>query len=227
MGNAHTRLSFFFVTRLTYVIHCLAIQVLPMYPCLDKGDTIAFRNAATKYMENIRTTALRSNTRGSSPPPPPKKASGTSKTTSKPPIPARDGKGPLASSSTASTFGWWWKEILPRASVLQDCSGDRFERLLLALSVHALFTLSSQIDGSSKHEELADTSLASLHVRPFLVYNIYFCDSMCSDLPSPTIKDLHESFTASSYSGKGKPTPIRHNEPTLPTTSSASCESNF
>ncbi|KAI0796119.1 hypothetical protein C8Q75DRAFT_362241 [Abortiporus biennis] len=33
---------------------------------------------------------------------------------------------------------WWWKEVTVRKSLLEECAGDRFEKLLLALSMHAL-----------------------------------------------------------------------------------------
>jgi len=34
--------------------------------------------------------------------------------------------------------GWWWRHVVIRKAILEECTGEQFERLLLALSVHAL-----------------------------------------------------------------------------------------
>ena len=34
--------------------------------------------------------------------------------------------------------GWWWRHVVIRKATLEECTGEKFERLLLALSIHAL-----------------------------------------------------------------------------------------
>ncbi|KAJ7173356.1 hypothetical protein C8R46DRAFT_1189658 [Mycena filopes] len=54
-------------------------------------------------------------------------------------------------------FAWWWKDLVVRKSLLEECAGERFERLMLALSTHAL------LKGSTIHAEMhqAQTLLRS------------------------------------------------------------------
>lgn len=34
--------------------------------------------------------------------------------------------------------GWWWRDVVIRKAILEECTGEKFERLLLAFSIHAL-----------------------------------------------------------------------------------------
>lgn len=34
--------------------------------------------------------------------------------------------------------GWWWRDVVIRKATLEECTGENFERLLLAFSIHAL-----------------------------------------------------------------------------------------
>ncbi|KAJ7619989.1 hypothetical protein DFH06DRAFT_949532, partial [Mycena polygramma] len=40
--------------------------------------------------------------------------------------------------SGAKSVAWWWKDVVVRKSLLEECAGEQFERLVLALSTHAL-----------------------------------------------------------------------------------------
>ncbi|KAJ7080835.1 hypothetical protein B0H15DRAFT_856433 [Mycena belliarum] len=52
----------------------------------------------------------------------------------------------------SANVAWWWKDIVVRKSLLEECSGERFERLLLALSTHALFKgCATHVDQSETH----------------------------------------------------------------------------
>ncbi|KAJ7777067.1 hypothetical protein B0H16DRAFT_1879220 [Mycena metata] len=51
-----------------------------------------------------------------------------------------DSKTPTANSA------WWWKDVVVRKSLLEECAGERFERLILALSTHALLKGSRTIE---------------------------------------------------------------------------------
>lgn len=44
----------------------------------------------------------------------------------------------MKDSEPTPLYGWWWKDVLVRKSLLEECTGPRFERLLLALSIHVL-----------------------------------------------------------------------------------------
>jgi hypothetical protein len=41
-------------------------------------------------------------------------------------------------TSTPTVNGWWWRNVVIRKTILEECTGEKFEKLLLALSVHAL-----------------------------------------------------------------------------------------
>ncbi|PVG04890.1 hypothetical protein CPB86DRAFT_721454 [Serendipita vermifera] len=178
-------------------------KLLPMFPSKQPSETLAFRNAVTKYLETLRSTglkastskdttakaatvaastsasrvkkapALKSSTPSSRPIPPTRSvstasssrtitSSGSSRqasstrsasaTVPKSNPTASDLRGSSVQrqdpkkhigqqNSSASTvdFGWWWKDVPVRKSLLEECTGARFERLLLALSIHALF----------------------------------------------------------------------------------------
>lgn len=79
------------------------------------------------------------------------------------PSKSSDPKKPTTLES--QSFGWWWKDVPVRKSLLEECTGPKFERLLLALSIHALFTspLSSpsHIDRSSYLKALTKHNQAS------------------------------------------------------------------
>jgi hypothetical protein len=175
-----------------------------MYPSKKPADVVAFRNAVVKYLEELRTTALK-------PSPPTKPQGSNSKVTArstrtpnfmgpshakndtvkkpspKRPLPSARSVSATASSRSASSLssmpskqastsrsvsvgisksstlrsvanetkssasstpgvqanttkvhGWWWKDVPVRKSLLEECTGPRFERLLLALSIHVL-----------------------------------------------------------------------------------------
>ncbi|KAJ7235563.1 hypothetical protein C8J57DRAFT_1248399 [Mycena rebaudengoi] len=97
-----------------------AKKVLPSYPCLQPAETTAFRTSLTKFLENLRHRAIFPD-------------SSAGKTM--PPVPAPE------------SAAWWWKDVVVRRSLLEECSGEKFERLLLALSTHAL------LKGSRAHVE--------------------------------------------------------------------------
>ncbi|EGN95154.1 hypothetical protein SERLA73DRAFT_162709 [Serpula lacrymans var. lacrymans S7.3] len=90
-------------------------RILPIYPCLLPSDTTAFRTSLAKYLENLRHSSLRSN-------PDSVKKNSTSTV-----------------NASEEESAWWWKDVVVRKSLLEECSGERFERLLLSLSTHALF----------------------------------------------------------------------------------------
>ncbi|KAJ7498205.1 hypothetical protein B0H11DRAFT_834746 [Mycena galericulata] len=94
-------------------------KVIPTYPCSQPAETTAFRTSLAKFLESLRHTSIfpTSNPSGKQPRP-------SIKAT---PLP--DG---------AKSVAWWWKDVVVRKSLLEECAGERFERLLLALSTHAL-----------------------------------------------------------------------------------------
>ncbi|KAF7797254.1 hypothetical protein EIP86_008447 [Pleurotus ostreatoroseus] len=98
--------SFFLVGKIEGTIP-RAKKVLPTYPCTQPSDTLAFRNALTKYMETLKHAALHPGTANND-------------------------------SSSPTTSAWWWKDVIIRKSLLEECHGERFMRLILALSTHAL-----------------------------------------------------------------------------------------
>ncbi|KAH8103899.1 hypothetical protein BXZ70DRAFT_670531 [Cristinia sonorae] len=91
-------------------------KILPTYPCSQPSDILAYRASLTKYLESLRNEALR----------PSEIDGGTS-------AGLQNGKAPMP-------VAWWWRDVVVRKSLLEECSGDRFERLLLALSTHALLS---------------------------------------------------------------------------------------
>ncbi|KAJ7691980.1 hypothetical protein B0H17DRAFT_551693 [Mycena rosella] len=115
----------------------LARRALPTYPCLQPADTIAFRTSLAKLLENLRHKSIFPNESGKQ---------------SRPGATAK-------STPSAGGAAWWWKDVVVRKSLLEECGGERFERLLLALSTHALF------NGSATHVELDETH-ALLRAQP-------------------------------------------------------------
>ncbi|KAJ7036637.1 hypothetical protein C8F04DRAFT_1095201 [Mycena alexandri] len=54
--------------------------------------------------------------------------------------------GRTDSKTPAANSAWWWKDVVVRKSLLEECAGEKFERLILALSTHALLKGSLPID---------------------------------------------------------------------------------
>ncbi|KAJ7777075.1 hypothetical protein B0H16DRAFT_1406563 [Mycena metata] len=54
--------------------------------------------------------------------------------------------GRADSKTPAANSAWWWKDVVVRKSLLEECAGERFERLILALSTHALLKGSRTIE---------------------------------------------------------------------------------
>ncbi|KAL6306225.1 hypothetical protein BKA93DRAFT_824384 [Sparassis latifolia] len=118
-----------------------AKAILPMYPCLQPLDTTAFRVSLTKYLESLRHGIVHTNHKVSN----------------------SDNKGKMR-DSTDTASAWWWKDVVVRKSLLEECAGERFERLLLALSTHALFkklSASPALSAEPGREEL--TALTSTY----------------------------------------------------------------
>ncbi|KAF8194937.1 hypothetical protein BJ912DRAFT_159770 [Pholiota molesta] len=100
-------------------------NILPTYPCNQPAESLAFRTTLTKYLENLRHQCIYPSSSRSS------ASSGTS-AKSKPSNEVKDN----------SEQAWWWKDVIVRKSLLEECSGDKFERLMLSLSTHALMRTS-------------------------------------------------------------------------------------
>ncbi|KAJ6580705.1 hypothetical protein B0H19DRAFT_1017162 [Mycena capillaripes] len=105
-------------------------KVIPTYPCLQPADTTAFRTSLAKYLENLRHASI---------------------------FPAAPRKQPRPNSKLISGApgAWWWKDVVVRRSLLDECAGENwglsFERLVLALSTHAL------MKGSATHVSSDET----------------------------------------------------------------------
>ncbi|EPQ56712.1 hypothetical protein GLOTRDRAFT_39401 [Gloeophyllum trabeum ATCC 11539] len=121
-----------------------AKAVFPAYPCLRPSDATAFRAALTKYLETLRHAALH-----------PKASTDQLR---------RLGKTVKQSPSSGTPgveLAWWWKDVMVRKSLLEECSGDKFERLMLALSTHALV---KGLDGQSVPSAIDASSMAPVSV---------------------------------------------------------------
>ncbi|KAF7964598.1 hypothetical protein HWV62_5089, partial [Athelia sp. TMB] len=96
-----------------------AKSILPTHPCASPGETTAFRTSLTKYLEGLRHDTLY-----------PKSA----------PLARINTKGKAPEVGVEDDFvqAWWWKDVLVRKSLLEECAGERFERMLLSFSTHAL-----------------------------------------------------------------------------------------
>ncbi|KAG8804864.1 hypothetical protein FRC17_005887, partial [Serendipita sp. 399] len=202
-----------------YIIHFLIEKIegtrsvkalLPMFPCKQPSDATAFRNAVIKYLETLRTNALKPQpTKASSPAIATSTVRNVKKTTplasTRAPVPtarpipsglkpnvgtnrsvsvstdpgfsgpqprskqvvtARSASVTLPKGTNPSTsakrtdspttsilrdttvsHGWWWKDSPVRKTLLEECTRPRFERLLLALSIHALVVCHSKLAG--------------------------------------------------------------------------------
>ncbi|KAH9933438.1 uncharacterized protein B0H18DRAFT_645376 [Fomitopsis serialis] len=114
-----------------------ARSILSTYPCLQPADTTAFRISLAKYLETLRHSSMF-----------PSHADDRQKATD-------DTKS--KQTMTPQRHAWWWQDVVVRKSLLEECSGDRFERLLLALSIHALFinTPRPPVPGSVSQTEVS------------------------------------------------------------------------
>ncbi|CCM02621.1 uncharacterized protein FIBRA_04724 [Fibroporia radiculosa] len=113
-----------------------ARSLLPMYPCLQPSDTTAFRISLSKYLESLRHNIIHPcHAEG-------KKISDNEK---------HQGRQTIPPAS-------WWKDVVVRKSLLEECCGERFERLILALSTHALFKSILKLAGSPSRPSLAESS---------------------------------------------------------------------
>ncbi|KAJ7857907.1 hypothetical protein B0H13DRAFT_1727355 [Mycena leptocephala] len=91
-------------------------NIIPTYPCSQPTDTTAFRTSLAKFLENLRHNSIFSA------------------------VPSRKQNSPHSKTPVGGveSFAWWWKDVVVRKSLLEECGGERFERLMLALSTHAL-----------------------------------------------------------------------------------------
>ena len=78
-------------------------QILPTYPCLQPSDTTAYRIALAKYLEGLRNAIAHTSRAQTNDP------KGKQRAT-----PAED-----------EASAWWWKDVVVRKSILDECSGDR------------------------------------------------------------------------------------------------------
>ncbi|KAI0761809.1 hypothetical protein BD413DRAFT_236006 [Trametes elegans] len=98
-----------------------AKAILPTYPCLQPSDTTAFKIALAKYIEAIRNSVVHTT-----------RANTGDKQLD------QQGKHPGPPGQDDAPAAWWWKDVVVRKSILDECCGERFERLILALSSHAV-----------------------------------------------------------------------------------------
>ncbi|KXN88049.1 hypothetical protein AN958_07781 [Leucoagaricus sp. SymC.cos] len=99
-----------------------ARNILPMYPCSQPSDNLAFRTSLFKYLEALRHRALFSSSG--------KKPSTNSGYAQK--------NQQQVDSGMVQRSAWWWKDVMVRKSLLEECAGERFESLLVAFSAHVL-----------------------------------------------------------------------------------------
>ena len=83
------------------------VQILPTYPCLAPQDTTAFRASLAKYLETLRHNSIYS-----------KSVSGSVR------APSRD-KGKAEEVTPKIVEAWWWKDVIVRKSLLEECAGER------------------------------------------------------------------------------------------------------
>ncbi|TFK39587.1 hypothetical protein BDQ12DRAFT_665401 [Crucibulum laeve] len=106
------------------------------------SETVAFRTSLSKYLEALRHQSIypASNAKVAS------------------------GKGKKVVKDSA--IAWWWKDVVVRKSLLEECSGDKFERLILSVSTHALLKTSSKLGKCADPEN----AISLLNTQPWL-YN--------------------------------------------------------
>ncbi|KAI0630760.1 hypothetical protein C8Q77DRAFT_1135077 [Trametes polyzona] len=118
-----------------------AKAILPTYPCLQPSDTTAFRIALAKYVEAIRNAIVHTTHAGEKPS-------------------EQKGKQPASSLHAPNEpAAWWWRDVVVRKSILDECCGERFERLILALSSHAV------LKNTNSGEALAPSTLQPLSAQ--------------------------------------------------------------
>ncbi|KAI9464478.1 hypothetical protein BJY52DRAFT_1249355 [Lactarius psammicola] len=113
-------------------------SLFPTYPCSQPSDSVAFRAVLAKYLEGLRNQSIRPETL-------PKSQSTSSK-----------GKSPALG---VTPDPWWWKDVVVRRSLLEECTGNRFERMIVALSTHALFANTAELLNISASDISAALSL--------------------------------------------------------------------
>ena len=91
------------------------VTIKPPLPRINPSKTKASPAAPNVVVPGPRTTSSASSVTLRNPP------QSESQKVSKPPI-----------------TGWWWRNVVIRKATLEECTGEKFERLLLALSIHAL-----------------------------------------------------------------------------------------
>ncbi|KDQ26854.1 hypothetical protein PLEOSDRAFT_1105753 [Pleurotus ostreatus PC15] len=103
---------------------------------MTPADSTAFRVSLTKYLETLRNHH-RDNKSDISP--------------------------PLARESVSVTM---WKDTLVRKSLLEECVGERFERLILCFSTHAIFHRLKRPSVSRSLDNVPETDKALLRSQP-------------------------------------------------------------
>ncbi|KAF7371182.1 hypothetical protein MSAN_00753700 [Mycena sanguinolenta] len=114
-------------------------KVISTYPCVQPADSTAFRTSLAKFLQDLRHSSVF-----------PAGPSGQHGQPSGKTIPP---------PAEAKTVAWWWKDVVVRKSLLEECAGEKFERLILALSTYAL------LKGSAIHPESYETQ-ALLRTQP-------------------------------------------------------------
>jgi hypothetical protein len=77
------------------------VKWVSRHPCNKPSEVVAFRTSLAKYLETLRQDSLKSRK-------PEEKTN------------AKD-KGAVGSPSIA----WWWKDVVVRRSLLEECTGER------------------------------------------------------------------------------------------------------
>ncbi|KAG6853130.1 hypothetical protein C0991_006653 [Blastosporella zonata] len=139
-------ISYFLVGRLEGTAS--AKTILTTYPCVAPPDTLAFRTSVSKYLETLRHNSVfpSSSLKATTNTAPGSKLKGKESTKTKAP-----------SNPNSNAVAWWWKDVVVRKSLLEECAGERFERLLLSLSTHALLKGSSKLSAQIDLEHLNTT----------------------------------------------------------------------
>ncbi|KAF5365304.1 hypothetical protein D9758_005459 [Tetrapyrgos nigripes] len=133
-----------------------AKKVLPTYPCSKPSDSMGFRTSLAKYIDSVRMQALQPSGSSSSSAAVVSGSSNANAKTSgsgKPGIARESRRGVSASvtsnatsAASASVAAYWWKDVIVRKSLLDECTGERFLKMILALSTHAVSKKSRRID---------------------------------------------------------------------------------
>lgn len=81
------------------------LQILPTYPCVQPSDTVAFRTSLAKYLESLRHQSIYPSSKAS--------VGAGGKVV---------GKSVLENNNH---LAWWWKDVMVRRSLLEECSGEK------------------------------------------------------------------------------------------------------